>query len=52
VAYVACDPVTLSRDLRPLLSAGLRIESVQAFDMFPRTHHFETLIWLEAPARA
>jgi 23S rRNA (uracil1939-C5)-methyltransferase len=46
VAYVACDPVTLSRDLRPLLAAGLCVEAVQAFDMFPRTHHFETLIWL------
>ncbi len=48
VAYVACDPVTLARDLKPLLAAGLKIASVQAFDMFPRTHHFETLMWLEA----
>jgi 23S rRNA (uracil1939-C5)-methyltransferase len=48
VAYVACDPVTLSRDLKPLLGAGLEMRSVQAFDMFPRTHHFETLVWLEA----
>jgi 23S rRNA (uracil1939-C5)-methyltransferase len=47
VAYVACDPVTLSRDLRTLLAAGLRVQSVQGFDMFPRTHHFETLVWLE-----
>jgi tRNA/tmRNA/rRNA uracil-C5-methylase (TrmA/RlmC/RlmD family) len=31
------------------LAAGLRIASIQAFDMFPRTHHFETLIWLDAP---
>lgn len=48
VAYVACDPVTLSRDLKPLLAAGMRIVSVRGFDMFPRTHHFETLVWLEA----
>ncbi|RYZ08549.1 MAG: class I SAM-dependent RNA methyltransferase [Myxococcales bacterium] len=48
VAYVGCDPVTLSRDLKPLLAAGMRISSVQGFDMFPRTHHFETLVWLEA----
>ena len=48
VAYVACDPVTLSRDLKPLVQAGLRIQSVTPFDMFPRTHHFETLVWLEA----
>jgi 23S rRNA (uracil1939-C5)-methyltransferase len=49
VAYVACDPVTLSRDLKPLIAAGLRVSSVQPFDMFPRTHHFETLVWLDAP---
>ena len=48
VAYVACDPVTLARDLKPLVAAGLRVVSVQPFDMFPRTHHFETLVWLEA----
>jgi 23S rRNA (uracil1939-C5)-methyltransferase len=48
VAYVACDPATLSRDLKPLVAAGLRVVSVQPFDMFPRTHHFETLVWLEA----
>lgn len=50
VAYVACDPVTLARDLKQLVSAGLRIVSVEAFDMFPRTHHFETLVWLEPGA--
>lgn len=52
VAFVACDPVALSRDLKPLLAAGLKIQSVQAFDMFPRTHHFETLVWLDAQAAA
>jgi tRNA/tmRNA/rRNA uracil-C5-methylase (TrmA/RlmC/RlmD family) len=34
--------------LKPLLAAGMRIVSVRGFDMFPRTHHFETLVWLEA----
>lgn len=48
VAYVSCDPVTLARDLKQLVAAGLRIVSVEAFDMFPRTHHFETLVWLDA----
>jgi len=47
VAYVACDPVTLSRDLKILVTSGLRVISVRGFDMFPRTHHFETLVWLE-----
>lgn len=48
VAYVSCDPVTLSRDLKPLLAGGLRVTGVLPFDMFPRTHHFETLVWLDS----
>ena len=48
-------PALISRlnagaDLKQLVAAGLRIVSVEAFDMFPRTHHFETLVWLEAAA--
>ncbi len=50
VAYVACDPVTLARDLRGFLDAGFALEEVRCFDMFPQTHHVETLAWLR-PAR-
>lgn len=46
VAYVACDPVTLARDLRGLLDAGFALEELRCFDMFPATHHVETLAWL------
>jgi len=46
IAYCACDPVTLSRDLRTLCNSGYALEQLTGFDMFPQTHHFETLAWL------
>jgi len=46
IAYCACDPVTLARDLRALCNAGYVLEQAAGFDMFPQTHHFETLAWL------
>ncbi|MEI9949201.1 MAG: methyltransferase domain-containing protein [Pseudomonadota bacterium] len=46
IAYCACDPVTLARDLRTLCDSGYVLEALSGFDMFPQTHHFETLAWL------
>ena len=49
LAMCSCNPVTLARDLRALLDLGFELESLEAFDMFPQTHHLETLAWLRAP---
>jgi tRNA/tmRNA/rRNA uracil-C5-methylase (TrmA/RlmC/RlmD family) len=49
VAFCACDPVTLARDLRILAEAGYELRVLEAFDMFPHTHHVETLAWLTRP---
>jgi 23S rRNA (uracil1939-C5)-methyltransferase len=46
IFWVACDPAALARDLRPVLETGYRLRTAAMFDMFPRTAHFETAVWL------
>jgi 23S rRNA (uracil1939-C5)-methyltransferase len=41
----SCNPATLGRDAGRLAELGFELESVTAFDMFPGTHHVETLVW-------
>jgi tRNA/tmRNA/rRNA uracil-C5-methylase (TrmA/RlmC/RlmD family) len=41
VAYVACDPVALGRDLGVAASCGYRVSEVRGFDLFPMTAHVE-----------
>ncbi|MCO4771421.1 MAG: class I SAM-dependent RNA methyltransferase [Deltaproteobacteria bacterium] len=43
VVYVACDPVSLARDARSLVDRGYALGSVTCVDMFPQTHHVETV---------
>ena len=46
IVYVACDPVAVARDLKALLSGGYEIAAMRAFDLFPHTHHLETIVSL------
>lgn len=46
LVYIACDPATLSRDIRILLADGWRLQAIQPLDMFPQTHHLETMVLL------
>jgi 23S rRNA (uracil1939-C5)-methyltransferase len=47
ISYVSCDPATLARDLRKLIAGGYNLDSIAAFDLFPQTHHVETVVWLK-----
>ena len=46
VSYVSCEPSILARDLRVLIDAGYSIDKITALDMFPQTHHIETVVHL------
>jgi len=50
ISYVSCDPATLARDLRKLIGGGHVIESIAGFDLFPQTHHVETVVRLARSA--
>ena len=43
----ACDPAAGARDLGLFMRTGYRIAAMSALDMFPHTHHFETVCVLE-----
>ncbi|MDQ8703549.1 class I SAM-dependent RNA methyltransferase [Streptomyces sp. LHD-70] len=47
IAYVACDPAALARDLGYFGEAGYRVRVLRAFDLFPMTHHVECVAVLE-----
>jgi tRNA/tmRNA/rRNA uracil-C5-methylase (TrmA/RlmC/RlmD family) len=52
VAYVACDPAALGRDLAIARGFGYEAESVTAFDLFPLTHHVECVAILKPADKA
>lgn len=47
IVYVSCEPSTLARDLAVAEKAGWRITDLRAFDLFPHTHHMESVTVLE-----
>jgi tRNA/tmRNA/rRNA uracil-C5-methylase (TrmA/RlmC/RlmD family) len=51
IAYVACDPAALARDLAYFAEAGYKPRTLRAFDLFPMTHHVECVAILEPAAK-
>jgi len=47
IAYVACDPAALARDVAYFAESGYRLAGLRAFDLFPMTHHVECVALLE-----
>ena len=43
ICYVSCDPATFARDLKKFVEGGYSVDSLALFDMFPQTHHVETI---------
>jgi tRNA/tmRNA/rRNA uracil-C5-methylase (TrmA/RlmC/RlmD family) len=46
IAYVACDPAALARDLKFFADRGHVLADLRAFDLFPMTHHIECVATL------
>jgi tRNA/tmRNA/rRNA uracil-C5-methylase (TrmA/RlmC/RlmD family) len=47
VAYVACDPAALARDVSTARSLGWQLTALRVFDLFPMTQHVECVAVLE-----
>ncbi|MDQ0351838.1 23S rRNA (uracil1939-C5)-methyltransferase [Alkalibacillus filiformis] len=43
VVYVSCNPETQARDMKYLVKNGYTVEEIQPVDMFPQTHHVESV---------
>jgi len=50
ICYLSCDPVTFARDANRLRAAGWRLATLDLLDLFPNTHHVETLSSFERDA--
>lgn len=46
IVLVSCDPAAGARDLREFFEAGYSVESFRAWDLFPHTHHVESVATL------
>jgi len=43
VVYVSCDPASFARDVALFAARGYRLRRLRGFDLYPHTHHLETV---------
>ena len=46
ITYVSCNPATMARDIKRYQELGYELKKVQPVDLFPQTHHVETVALL------
>jgi 23S rRNA (uracil1939-C5)-methyltransferase len=51
IVYISCNPETQAKDIVSLAEYGYSFNSIQPFDMFPRTQHVETVCCLYHPKK-
>lgn len=49
IVYVSCDVATQARDIALMRDGGYELDTVEAYDLFPMTHHLETVALLRRP---
>lgn len=52
LVMVSCDAATGARDLRAAVDAGFEVSSLTPIEAFPRTHHLEWVVGLQATTPA
>ena len=49
IAYISCDPATLARDAGRLIKGEYVLQKITPFDLFPQTHHIESVSFFTSP---
>ncbi|MDI5917438.1 23S rRNA (uracil(1939)-C(5))-methyltransferase RlmD [Streptococcus equi subsp. zooepidemicus] len=44
ITYISCNPATMARDIKRYEELGYKLQKVQPVDLFPMTHHVESVV--------